>query len=72
MPGGWGSGVDALSRITGSFDVISRARFVEIKEKPTVSLDAYECVSQASVTDDRLHDWVAALRKAGLPQESVK
>ena len=72
MPGGGGSGVEALSRIAGSFDVISRARFVEIKEKPTEGLDAYECVSQVNVSDDRLRNWVAALRKAGLPEESAE
>ena len=30
------------------YGVISRARFAEVKEKPTDSLDAYECVLQAA------------------------
>ena len=37
-----------VGTIAGSFGVISRARFAEVKEKPTDSLDAYECVLQAA------------------------
>jgi adenylate cyclase len=36
-----------VATIAGGFGVISRARFAEIKQKPTDSLDAYECVLQA-------------------------
>jgi TolB-like protein/Tfp pilus assembly protein PilF len=35
-----------VATIAGAQGVISRARFAEIKEKPTESLDAYECVLQ--------------------------
>jgi len=34
--------------IAGSYGVISRARFAEVNEKPTASLDAYECVLQTN------------------------
>jgi TolB-like protein/Tfp pilus assembly protein PilF len=33
-----------VATIAGRYGVISRARFFEVKEKPTESLDAYECV----------------------------
>jgi adenylate cyclase len=33
-----------VATIAGYFGVISRARFAEIKEKPTESLDSYQCV----------------------------
>ncbi|GAG15314.1 unnamed protein product, partial [marine sediment metagenome] len=33
-----------VATIAGVYGVISRARFSEVKEKPTESLDAYECV----------------------------
>jgi adenylate cyclase len=36
-----------VGTIAGSYGVISRARFAEVKEKPTELLDAYECVLQA-------------------------
>ena len=35
-----------VGTIASNYGVISRARFAEIKEKPTDSLDAYECVLQ--------------------------
>ena len=35
-----------VATIGSNYGVISRARFAEIKEKPTDSLDAYECVLQ--------------------------
>jgi adenylate cyclase len=38
----------AVATIGGLSGVISRARFAEVKEKPTDRLDAYECVLQAS------------------------
>jgi TolB-like protein len=37
-----------VATIAGSFGVISRARFAEVREKPTDSLDAYECVLQVA------------------------
>jgi adenylate cyclase len=37
-----------VGRIAGVHGVISRARFSEVKEKPTESLDAYECVLQVA------------------------
>jgi adenylate cyclase len=37
-----------VATIAGPWGVISRARFAEVKEKPTDRLDAYECVLQAS------------------------
>ena len=37
-----------VGTIAGVHGVISRARFSEVKEKPTESLDAYECVLQVA------------------------
>jgi len=36
-----------VATIAGAFGVISRARFAEVTQKPTDSLDAYECVLRA-------------------------
>jgi adenylate cyclase len=37
-----------VGTIAGSIGVISRSRFAEVKDKPTDSLDAYECVLRAA------------------------
>jgi len=46
-----------VATIASNFGVISRARLTEIKEKPSKSLDVYECVLRVSAY--YANNWIA-------------
>jgi len=61
-----------VSTIASNFGVISRARFAEIKEKPTDSLDAYECVLHVSAYYAGGHDPKGHARARACLERAVK
>jgi hypothetical protein len=63
-----------VATIAGMSGVISRARFSEVKEKPTHALSGFHDregsrgMGETQLSDDAIRLWLAALRKAGLPE----